>query len=250
MSPSPTPSISSPSGVTIIWDTFVPDLIVGLFTGLVVGVILAYLQSRATRKRERREVELRWEALRPRVGAQLLNPWDRRVMGESLTEFANRTDALRDLTAEVPLASWAEILDDQELRDLHELMKVSTQLWGAAPKFDGFLRAAVSMYLHQPQGWTGATYPFDDAAVELVQPFVFDSLFRRTLDEQRPDFYTPSYSESYRDIRFESAVVMHLTENPPVTYEEVLSMVRRAENYYGACAVSIVDDQMTRYWFD
>lgn len=171
-------------------------------------------------------------------------------MRDSLTEFASRTDALRDLTAEVPLASWAEILDNQELRDLHELMKVSTQLQGAAPKFDGFLNAAIAMYLHQPHGWQGPTYPFGGTAEEMVQPFVFDSLFRQTLDEMRPDSYAPSYAESYRDIRYESAVVMHIKENPPVTYEEVLSMVKRAEEYYGACAVSIVDDQMTRYWFD
>lgn len=250
MSPSSTPAIDNTSGVQIVWDTFVPDLIVGLFTGLVVGVILAYLQSRSARKRERRETELRWEALRPRVGAQLLNPWDRRVMGDSLTEFASRTDTLRNLTAEVPLASWAEILNDQELRDLHELMKVSTQLRGAAPKFDGFLNAAIAMYLHQPRGWQGRVYPFDSAAEALVQPFVFDSLFRRTLDELHPSSYAPSYAGSYRDIRYESAVVMHVKENPPVTYEEVLSMIKRAEGYYGACAVSIVDDQMTRYWFD
>lgn len=250
MSPARTPSIHHAPEIAINWDTFVPDLLVGLFTGLVVGGILAYLQSRSARKRERRETELRWEALRPRVGAQLLNPWDRRVMGDSLTEFASRTDALRDLTAEVPLASWAEILNDQELRDLHELMKVSTQLRGAAPKFDGFLNAAIAMYLHQPNGWQGPTYPFDNAAEEMVQPFVFDSLFRGTLDELHPDSYAPSYAESYRDIRYESAVVMHVKENPPVTYEEVLSMVKRAEGHYAACAVSIVDDQMTRYWFD
>src|SRR5690606_12002605 len=138
MSPSSTPSISPVAGVAINWDTFLPDLIVGLFTGLVVGVILALLQSHAARKRERREIELRWEALRPRLAAQLLDPWDRRVMGLTLEEVASRTDALRELIEDFTLGSWAEILKSDELRNLHEFLKASTELHGAARKFDGF----------------------------------------------------------------------------------------------------------------
>lgn len=228
-------------GPRLVWDTFVPDLIVGLFTGLVVGLILAWTQSRAARKRERREIELRWEALRPRVGALLLEPWDRRVMGPTVEEFANRTNALRELVEDFPLGSWAEVLDSDELRNLHELSKAATELHGAAPKFDGFLLMDIASFLAHPQGYEGPEFPFDFEVAKLVRPIAVDVLFRGTLP--------PVIENYYRDIRYESPVVRRMVEHPPVTYTEVLSMIERAENYYGACAISIVDAQMTRYWY-
>lgn len=242
MTPSPSPTPASTPLFVINWDSFVPDLIVGLFTGLVVGAILAWTQSRAARKRERREIELRWEALRPRVGAQLLDPWDRRVLRHSLTEFASRTDELRDLVKDVPLGSWAEILDSDELRNLHELVKVATELNGAARKFDGFLQAKIAKFLHRPLGYLGPAYPWDYKPAELVAPFAFRELFRPPRPDNAPAFFS--------DIRIESPVVMSIVANPPVTYVEVLAMIERAEEFYAKCAVSIVDAQMTRYWFD
>lgn len=227
--------------MAIYWDSFIPDLIVATFTGLVVGAILAWSQSRAARRRERREIELRWEALRPRVGAQLLDPWDRRVMGPTLEEFANRTDALRELVEDVPLGSWAEVLDSDELRDLHELAKAATELHGAAPRFDGFLMVAIVSYLSHPHGYGGREYPFDLEVAKLVQPHAIQALFRSPYFSNPPDHFS--------DIRYESPVVQHVVAHPPVTYTEVLSMIERAEKYYGQCAVSIVDAQMTRFWY-
>ncbi|MFB7250552.1 hypothetical protein [Microbacterium sp. NPDC056234] len=241
MSPSPTPSIVPASGLTIIWDTFIPDLIVGLFTGLVVGVILAYLQSRTARRRERREIELRWEALRPRVGAQLLDPWDRRVMGPTLVEFASRTDALRELVQDVPLGSWAEILDSDELRNLHELVKAATELHGAAPKFDGFLLGAISDHLVEDQITASVTdWRRADQDAALIQPFAIGALFAD------PSF--PWASGQFRDIQYDSPIVQKVIDNPPFTYKEVLAMVERAEQYYAACT-EIVDAEMTRFWY-
>lgn len=229
------------AGVNIIWDTFVPDLIVGLFTGLVVGAILACLQSHAARKKERREIELRWEALRPRVGAQLLDPWDRRVMGFTMAEFAARTDTLRELIEDVPLGSWADVLKSEELRSLHEFSKAATELHGAARKFDAFLLDTISRHLvadpftASVPDWVRAR---DDA--ELVQPFATQALFA--------DPSHPWGSGQNGDIRSASPVVQKVMDNPPVTYEEVLSMVKRAEQHYAACTV-IVDAEMTRYWY-
>lgn len=241
MSPSPTPSVHPASGLTINWDTFVPDLMVGLFTGLVVGVILAWTQSRAARNRERREIELRWEALRPRVGAQLLDPWDRRVMGFTMAEFAGRTDALRELIEEFPLGSWAEVLKSNELRSLHEFLKAATELHGAARKFDAFTRDAISRHLvadpltADVADWMRA---HEDAA--MVQPFATQALFA---DPSHP--WGTGY---FRDIRYDSPVVEKVLNNPPVTYREVLAMVKRAEQHYADCTV-IVDAEMTRYWY-
>jgi hypothetical protein len=227
--------------MVIYWDSFIPDLIVATFTGLVVGAILAWSQSRAARRRERREIELRWEALRPRVGAQLLDPWDRRVIGPTLEEFASRTDALRALVEDVPLASWAEVLDSDELRNLHELVKAATELRGAAPRFDGFLLVDIASYLRRPDGYGGPEYPFDFEAAKLARPYAIQALFRS------PHFSNPP--DHFSDIRYESLVVQHMVERPPVTYADVLAMIERVEKHYGACAISIVDAQMTRFWY-
>lgn len=225
--------------MAINWDTFVPDLIVGLFTGLVVGVILAYVQSRAARKRERREIELRWEALRPRVAAQLLDPWDRRVMGPTLEEFANRTDTLRELVKDVPLGSWAEVLNSDELRNLHELVKATTELHGAAPRFDGFLLVAIADYLRSPLDSDLDEWEASYNAAKLVRPFATQALFAS------PAF---PWGDHFQDILYNSPIVECMVENPPVTYTEVLAMVERAERYYGECT-EIVDAQMTRFWY-
>ncbi len=239
MTPFPTPGVLA--RIEINWDSFLPDLIVGLFTGLVVGGILAWSQSRAARKRERREIELRWEALRPRVGAQLLDPWDRRVMGPSLAEFASRTDDLRELVQDVPLGSWADVLGSNELRSLHDLSKAATELRGAAPKFDGFLVERLASYLHDPAGTDVASWhsAFEDA--KLVQPFATEALFASPDLRQAGDYF--------RDIRYNSPIVEYVVKNPPVTYTEALAMVERAEKHYAECT-AIVDAQMTRFWLD
>lgn len=244
MTPSPSPSptlLPAAPSIAINWDSFVPDLIVGLFTGLLVGGVLAWTQSRAARKRERREIELRWEALRPRVGAQLLDPWDRRVVGITMAEFAGRTDALCELIEDVPIGSWAAVLDSDELRSLHEFSKAATELRGAARKFDGFLldtiarRLVADPFTANLSDWRTA---HDGAA--LVQSFATQALFAH------PSF--PWGAGQFRDIRYDSPVVQNLIANPPVTYEEVLAMVERAEHHYAACTV-IVDATMTRYWY-
>ncbi|MFE6733806.1 hypothetical protein [Microbacterium sp. NPDC057650] len=241
MSPSSTPSISPVAGVAINWDTFLPDLIVGLFTGLVVGVILALLQSHAARKRERREIELRWEALRPRVAAQLLDPWDRRVMGPTLEEFASRTDALRELIEDIPLGSWAEILKSDELRNLHEFLKASTELHGAARKFDGFLLDTIAHHLvENPSAANLSSWMNAHEDARLVAPFATQALFAH--------FSFPYGSGQFRDMLYDSPIVQKVVDSPPVTYTEVLAMLERAEEHYAACTV-IVDAEMTRFWY-
>ena len=242
MTPSPSPLPSTPTiAIYVNWDSFLPDLIVGLFTGLVVGGILAWTQARASKKRERREIELRWEALRPRVGALLLDPWDRRVVWSTLGEFAGRTDALRELIEDFPLGSWAEVLDSDELRSLHELSKAASELHGAAPRFDGFLLHSITGYLMRDthtaelKDWQAAR-----RAAELVQPFATRALFTHPSNAGHPGPRT--------DIRRDSPVVQAMLDRPPVTYKEVLEMVKRAEKHYAACT-RIVDATMTRFWF-
>lgn len=217
MLPVPVTEVPAPN---IDWDSFIPDLIVGVFTGLVVGLILAWTQSRAAQKRERREVELRWEALRPRVGAQLLDPWDRRHIGPSMAHFAGRTDALRELVADVPLGSWAEILDSEELRSLHELSKAATELHGAARKFDFFVRDAIQRRLPDPataseEDWRRA----DEEALKLM-PEVLQALFAPPTMPWRPDPTRPN-----------SASIESILENPPPAYPDVLAMLERAEGH-------------------
>jgi len=233
----PTPVMEVPSP-RINWDSFIPDLIVGVFTGLVVGLILAWSQARAAEKRERREVELRWEALRPRVAARLLEPWDRRHIGPSLMHFASRTDALRDLIADVPLASWAEVLNNSELRSLHEFYKAATDLHGAAPKFDYFLRDAIVRRLINPATATTGEWRQADKDAEPLVPEALRALFAPSERAWRADPTQPH-----------NAVIAEIIENPPPAYADVLSMVERAESHYIEC-LSIVDAVMTRYYYD
>lgn len=242
MTPTPTPlSTAQTIAININWDSFFPDLIVGLFTGLVVGGILAWTQSHAAKKRERREIELRWEALRPRVGALLLDPWDRRIVWSSLGEFAGRTNALRELIKDVPLGSWADVLDSAELRSLHELSKVAAELHGAASRFDGLLLDNIARHLVEDtvtadlKDWQAAR-----RAAKLVQPFATRALFAHPTDV--------GHHGPRLDIRSDSPIVQTMLENPPITYNDVLAMVLRAEEHYAACT-RIVDAAMTRYWY-
>jgi hypothetical protein len=239
----PIPIFDTPGpDVASNWGSFVPDLIVGVFTGLTVGLILAWTQARAAKKKERREIELRWEALRPRVGAELLDPWDRRVIMDSLDEFAHRNDGLLKLVEDIPLASWADVLESDELRSLHEFSKAATELRGASRKFDAFLQHSIAQQLVE-DSFTASVADWhkahDDAA--LVQPFAMRALFAH------PSF--PWSPDQFHDIRSSSPIVSRIVARPPVTYDDVLAMVLRAEEHYIECT-SIVDAVMTRYWYD
>ena len=236
--------------MTIAWESFVPDLIVGVVTGLVVGGILAWTQARASRDREKREIALRWEALRPQVGALLLDPWDRRVIGPSLSSFVSRTDRLRELLKDVPLASWAEVLDSSELRNLHEFVRAAAELDGAAQKFDGFLFVDILFEIDPPDGQNPGGRECSHSQAEQIREYALYALFNRDFTQPLSTevAYLPDTGDSLEGIDVEN-VIKNVLAHPPVTYTEVWPMFERAEKYYGECAVSIGDAQMTRFWY-
>jgi hypothetical protein len=150
------------------------------------------------------------------------------VIGASLSSFVSRTDRLRDLLKDVPLASWAKVLDSAELRSLHEFVRAAAELHGAAQKFDGFLFVDILFQIDPPE--EGRTRARSPTQAEVIREYAIYALFNRDLS-QPPSTqvdYLPKPDGSLKGIDVEGVIKQVLTRTP-VTYKEVVPMFERAE---------------------
>ena len=86
------------------WSTFVPDLIVGIATGLFVGVVLLFAQGRAQKAKSRADSKFAWESFKPRLSGAVYRSW---VMDlDNLLPIPAALVAVDDLAAPAPLALW------------------------------------------------------------------------------------------------------------------------------------------------
>ncbi len=90
------------------WDSFGPDLIVGVVTGLIVGVVLLFAQSRAEASRDRRNSQFAWESFKPKISAAAHRTWDMDM--DKMLPIPEALSTLDELVSPEPLALWASHL--------------------------------------------------------------------------------------------------------------------------------------------
>lgn len=90
------------------FDTFIPDLIVGIVTGLFVGVVLLVAQRRAEASKDRSNSKFAWESFKPKVSAAAHRTWEMDM--DSMLPIPVALSALDELVASEPLALWASHL--------------------------------------------------------------------------------------------------------------------------------------------
>jgi hypothetical protein len=85
------------------WDTFGPDLLVGLATGLVVGLVLFVTERSAETRRNRDAATFAWQSLLPKLRSASAVPWRR---DQSILTMPDALIKLDDLASREPLALW------------------------------------------------------------------------------------------------------------------------------------------------
>lgn len=140
------------------WATFAPDLTVGILTTLGLGALLWVFTHRLERGAEdralmvsrRREAESGWNALRPRVAIVLWHGSVTRAVMSS-TELGTTPRRLVEMTADKPLESWFEVLDDSLIALLRRVVAESETAYIQGERLDSVLES-VLVPLH-PAAW-------------------------------------------------------------------------------------------------
>jgi len=158
------------------WDSFVPDSLVALLTGIVVGVILSLNQNRIERDRKRRDAAVAWSILRPRVAGAMVRELALReyLDATGFTEYVEPVVELATMLSDYPLAVWVKDIDDSELSYLNFLLVESYGIEDLASRTDAMIRREAARALGQAQ---------NSEDVRVVALFAFRMLLR----EQHPD---------------------------------------------------------------
>lgn len=111
------------------WSTFLPDLIVGGFTGLAVGFVLWRVELASSQRQAIAAVESDWNVVREQVARALrqgyvYNPNSLRLVGYGIAKIRGRVE-------DKPLQAWNEVLRSHQLDALIEYLN-------AADEFDFF----------------------------------------------------------------------------------------------------------------
>jgi hypothetical protein len=119
------------------FDTFLPDLLVGIATGLVVGFVLYVTQNRSQSRRNHAEAEFAWQSFKPRLASAASHAWEQDTNSLETAEPAALV-ALDEIGSREPLALWKRNLKtpDPLLDTLIELLQQRPALAAAATAFE------------------------------------------------------------------------------------------------------------------
>ncbi|KQM82420.1 hypothetical protein [Agromyces sp. Leaf222] len=111
------------------WSTFLPDLIVGGFTGLAVGFVLWRVEVASGRRQAIAAVESDWNVIREQLAravrqGYVYNPSSLRLVGYGVGKIRERIE-------DKPLQAWNDVLHSSQLDALIEYLN-------AADEFDFF----------------------------------------------------------------------------------------------------------------
>ena len=120
------------------WNQFIPDTLVALITGAVVGVALLVVQRLTDSRRLLLTSAVEWEDLKDRLrraadGQVVIN------LGSS-AEFGRTIDRLEELSANQPLERWARQLEDPAIRSYLALLDATDRARESGHYFDLILR--------------------------------------------------------------------------------------------------------------
>ncbi|TFC87502.1 hypothetical protein E3T24_04740 [Cryobacterium sp. TmT2-59] len=112
---------------TTNWDTFAPDMIVGVTTGVVVGAVLLIAQGITQSRSSRAASQFAWESLKPKLRGAAFRGWERDL--DSLTQLPPALVALDEIAASQPLSLWKSHLKkpDEALDLLMALVSLRAQ---------------------------------------------------------------------------------------------------------------------------
>jgi len=126
----------------IDWTTFLPDLLVGMCTGLVVGAALLLAQWLADSRRERAASAFAWESLKPKVAGSAHRSWRQGLDG--FLPLPAPLVAIHSAASELPLGLWKSHLKrpDSALDALQVLLRLHPSFESAAQEADDALEIA------------------------------------------------------------------------------------------------------------
>lgn len=145
------------AGDAIDWSSFIPDLIVGIATGLAVGLILARSQQNVERERQSRNSRASWLALRPKLDATPAPIGD---MGldfrhDTLSDYLDRVKPLYKRLEKYPLQQWREDTGDDEIDSLITILETYPPLTVDARTLDHVISYACQKHLAMPSNAFG-----------------------------------------------------------------------------------------------
>lgn len=216
------------------FDTFVPDLLVGLATGLIVGVVLLIAQSRAQTSKDRGNSQFAWESLKPKLSAAAHRTW---VMSlDSMLPVPVALTALDDLVKSEPLSLWKSHLKkpDPALELVMLLGRQRATFESSATDIESSLGMLAAQYVDEGKDETvvgrlirSRAYGFPDSEVHgtVSGPFAQANIARLTsmADAMAAD---PRMAESiarYKEVASiytESIIRLRELLNPPEDDDE------------------------------
>jgi len=106
------------------WSQFVPDAILSIVGGVIIGVFLWRLQTTAEANQARRAAEDGWSIARSQVGSAVLTPFKRENLMGDFARLANQVKALKKLMETKPFSAWSDAAPkDIELQLMRELTR-------------------------------------------------------------------------------------------------------------------------------
>jgi hypothetical protein len=125
------------------WESFIPDLAVGVVTGSVVGFALWLLQRGAEKRAAKREAKAQWEMLRRRIAAKFIGLDSRGLVRDLGAWLPIYLTAVREVE-NYPLEIWAETLDLSVIRRLHEFAQKTYDLETRTPLLEAEISTKLS----------------------------------------------------------------------------------------------------------
>ncbi|QJU54532.1 hypothetical protein SCB71_15500 [Herbiconiux sp. KACC 21604] len=112
------------SAASTPWDSFVPDLIVGVMTGTVVGLFLLLAQNIVESRKQRFAAEIGWEGLKPKIRSAVHRSWSTNL--DDLLPPPVALSAVHEAIEGQPLHAWSKAMKkpDPMIDMVHAFMRV------------------------------------------------------------------------------------------------------------------------------
>jgi len=94
------------------WETFTPDLIVGITTGVVVGLILFFAQRISQNRDDRLRSQFAWNSIKPKLSGAAHRQWQ--MDYHDLLPIPAALSLLNEIIADQPIALWRSHIKAEE----------------------------------------------------------------------------------------------------------------------------------------